>query len=477
MWITLVIIIILNSKHLQEILASKFPFNFTSEQKKIVDSISDFTTSISTGSIFLLKGYAGTGKTTLISALVKSLSSVNKRSVLLAPTGRAAKVLSKYSSKLASTIHRKIYWIRSRKNGNTYIKIKENTHSNTIFIVDEASMIPEASDKSFGNRSLLDDLIEYVYDGIGCKLVLIGDTAQLPPVHLDLSPALDEGFLETNYNKDIITYTMKQVVRQSKDSTVLLNATNLRDRLSSEDFHFPKFEVSNDVIRIQSGEELQDSLESAYSQSGVTNSIVLCRSNKRANIYNEQIRSRIRFQENEISTGDMLMVVRNNYFWLDDKSKAGFIANGDIVEVIKVKETIEIYGFRFAKILVQLVDYPDEKELDVIVMLDTLKSETPSLSYDEYKKLYAEVAADYLGDKEANKKIKENEYFNALQIKFSYAITCHKSQGGQWDNVFVDLGYFKEEMLDKSYFRWMYTACTRASKRLFLINFKEDFFY
>jgi exodeoxyribonuclease-5 len=467
----------LNSKNLQETLESKFPFTFTNEQKDIVVSISDFTTSISTKNIFLLKGYAGTGKTTLISALVKSLPSVGKRSVLLAPTGRAAKVLSKYSNKQASTIHRKIYWIRSRKNGNTYIKIKENTHSNTIFIVDEASMIPEASDKSFGNRSLLDDLIEYVYDGIGCKLVLIGDTAQLPPVHLDISPALDEGFLETSYNKDIITFTMKEVVRQSKDSTVLLNATNLRNRISVDDFSYPKFEVSNDVIRLQSGEELQDSLETAYSQSGVTNTIVLCRSNKRANIYNDQIRARIRFQENEISTGDMLMVVRNNYFWLDDKSKAGFIANGDIVEVIKVKETVDRYGFRFAKVAVQLVDYPDEKELDVIVMLDTLSSETPSLSYDEYKKLYAEVAADYVGDKEANKKIKENEYFNALQIKFSYAITCHKSQGGQWENVFVDLGYFKEEMLDKSYLRWMYTASTRASQKLFLINFKEDFFY
>jgi exodeoxyribonuclease-5 len=462
---------------LQRELQSNFQFSFTNDQNEVVESIVDFTTSISTRSIFLLKGYAGTGKTSLIAALVKSLPAVGTRSVLLAPTGRAAKVISKYSKKQASTIHRKIYWIKSRKNGNTYIKLKDNTHSNTLFIVDEASMIPEATDSSFGNRSLLDDLVKYVYDGIGCKLILIGDTAQLPPVHLDISPALDEGFLETSYSKDIITFTMKEVVRQSKDSSVLSNATSLRNKIGVEDYRFPKFEVSQDVIRLRSGEELQDSLESAYAQSGITNTIVLCRSNKRANIYNEQIRARIRFQENEISTGDMLMVVRNNYYWLGEKSKAGFIANGDIVEVLKVKQTIDLYGFRFAKVSVQLVDYQEEKQLDVIVMLDTLSSETPSLSYDDYKRLYAEVAKDYFGDKEANKKIKENEYFNALQVKFSYAITCHKSQGGQWENVFVDLGYFKEEMLDKSYLRWMYTASTRASQKLFLINFKDDFFY
>ena len=266
----------MTSKKLQENLEIKFPFSFTKEQKEIVGSVSDFATSISTRSIFLLKGYAGTGKTTLISALVKSLPSVAKRSVLLAPTGRAAKVLSKYSNKQASTIHRKIYWIRSRKNGNTYIKIKDNTHTNTIFIVDEASMIPEASDSSFGNRSLLDDLVQYVYDGIGCKLILIGDTAQLPPVHLDISPALDEGFLETTYLKDVITHTMKEVVRQAKDSTVLSNATDLRNKISVDDFSFPKFVSSNDVVRVESGEELQDQLETAYSLSSVTNTIVLC---------------------------------------------------------------------------------------------------------------------------------------------------------------------------------------------------------
>ena len=465
------------TQNLQEKIEKNFPFTLTKEQKEIVGSIADFASSISTGSIFLLKGYAGTGKTTLMSALVKSLSIIAKRPVLLAPTGRASKVISKFSNKKASTIHRKIYWIRSGKNGNTYIKIKENMHTNSIFIVDEASMIPEASDSSFGNRSLLDDLIQYVYDGVGCKLILIGDTAQLPPVHLDISPALDEEFLETTYLKKVISLTMKDVVRQSKQSTVLLNATDLRNRISVDDFSYPKFNVGNDVIRLDSGEELQDYLETSYSVNGVSNTIVLCRSNKRANIYNQQIRSRIRFQENEISVGDMLMVVRNNYFWLEEDSKAGFIANGDIVEVVRIKETIDRYGFRFANVTIQMVDYPDEKDLDVIVMLDTLSSEAPSLTYEEYKKLYNEVSLDYKGDKDQNKKIKGNPFFNALQIKFSYAITCHKSQGGQWENVFVDLGYFKEEMLNKGYLRWLYTATTRASKKLYLINFNKNFYF
>lgn len=466
----------MTAQKLQENIEKNFPFTLTNEQEEIVESIANFATSISTGSIFLLKGYAGTGKTTLISSLVKSLSIIAKRAVLLAPTGRASKVISKLSNKKASTIHRKIYWIRTGKNGNTYIKIKDNMHTNCIFIVDEASMVPEASDSSFGNRSLLDDLIQYVYDGVGCKLILIGDTAQLPPVHLDISPALDKEFLETTYLKNVISVTMKDVVRQSKKSTVLLNATDLRNRICDEDFSYPKFNLSNDVIRLDSGEELQDHLETSYRANGVSNTIVLCRSNKRANIYNQEIRSRIRFQENEISVGDMLMVVRNNYFWLGDDSKAGFIANGDIVEVVRFKETIERYGFRFANLTIQLVDYLDEKELDVIVMLDTLSSEAPSLTYNEYKKLYNEVSLDYNGDKEMNKKIKKNPFFNALQIKFSYAITCHKSQGGQWDEVFVDLGYFKEEMLNKSYLRWLYTATTRASKKLYLINFKKEFF-
>ena len=465
----------MNTKIFQEKIKSNFEFSFTEEQRKITQHLSDYILSISTRNIFLLKGYAGTGKTSLISALVNSLSSVNKKPSLLAPTGRAAKVLSKYSKKNASTIHRKIYWINSNKNGNTYIKLKENTHTNTIFVVDEASMIPESSDKGFGNRSLLDDLIQYVYDGIGCKLILIGDTAQLPPVNLEISPALNEDFLYQNYSKEILSFSLSEVVRQEKSSTILLNATSLRKQITDQHFNLPNFIVNEDVIRIESGDELQERLEDNYNKSGLTNTIVLCRSNKRANIYNQQIRSRIRYLEEEISTGDLLMVVRNNYFWLGDKNKSELIANGDIIEVLSVNKINNKYGFKFAHITIRLVDFSEQKELDVLVMLDTIKLETSSLPYEEYQKLYQEISKEYKGA-DAKKKIKENKYLNALQVKFSYSITCHKSQGGQWENVFVDLGYFKKEMLDLSFLRWLYTAITRASKKLYLINFNSDFF-
>jgi exodeoxyribonuclease-5 len=348
----------MNSNKLQEKLRIHFPFSPTSEQDTLITEIADFVSTIGNRSIFMLKGYAGTGKTTLVATLVKSLPVLGKRSVLMAPTGRAAKVLGKYSKKSASTIHKKIYWIRTNKSGNTFITLKDNTHSNTIFIVDEASMIPENSDKGFGNRSLLNDLIEYVYQGQDCKLILIGDTAQLPPVHLDISPALDEDKLEVNYNKQVICKKLTQVVRQKKDSLILENATDLRNRIATADYSYPKLVTNSEFIRLNTGEDLQDALETAYSNEGVNSTTVLCRSNKRANLYNQQIRAKIRWQENEISAGDMLMVVRNNYYWLDDSSKAGFIANGDIVEVVKIKETIERYGFRFAKASVQMVDYP-----------------------------------------------------------------------------------------------------------------------
>ncbi len=466
----------MKSHKLQEKLRLHFPFEPTGEQNKVITDISDFVTTISNKSIFILKGYAGTGKTTLVSILVKSLPILGKRSILMAPTGRSAKVLSKYSNKLATTIHKKIYWIRTNKSGNTFIKLKENTHSNTIFIVDESSMISESSEKGFGNRSLLEDLIKYVYNGNDCKLILIGDTAQLPPINLDISPALDEEKLELNYNKQVLCKELTEVVRQKKDSLVLENATNLRNMITNTNYSYPKLTTSSEVIRINSGEELQDALESAYNHEGVNNTTVLCRSNKRANLYNQQIRAKIRWQENEISAGDMLMVVRNNYFWLDDDSKAGFIANGDIVEVLKTRETIEQYGFRFVKASIKMIDYTEERALDVILLLDTLKSQSPAITYEQYQKLYNEISLDYKGEKERNKKIKEDPFFNALQIKFAYAITCHKSQGGQWENVFIDLGYFKEDMLDKSFLRWLYTALTRSSKKIYLINFNENFF-
>ena len=459
-----------------ERLLKHFSHKPTKEQKAVLEDLSEFISTLGSRSIFLLKGYAGTGKTTLISALVKSLPSVGKRSALLAPTGRAAKVLAKYSKRKASTLHKKIYWIRTSKNGNTFITLKENLHTNTIFIVDEASMIPEDLNDSLSKRSLLEDLIKYVYEGIDCKLILIGDTAQLPPVHLDISPALDEENLDKKYQKQIISKELKEVVRQEKNSLVLENATQLRKLIEVNNNSLPKIKLNNDVIRISSGEDLQENIEAAYAQSGVENTTIICRSNKRANQYNNRIRSEILWQEDIISSGDILMVVRNNYFWLDEKSEAGFLANGDIIEVTRVKEIIERYGFKFAKASIRLLDYPNENEVETILLLDTISSESPSLKYEEYKKLYKEVGLDYKGQKDINKKIKENEFFNAIQIKFGYSITCHKAQGGQWKEVFIDIGYFKKEMLDKNYLRWLYTAFTRSTEKLYLIGFNSDFY-
>ena len=459
-----------------ERLLKHFSHKPTKEQKAVLEDLSEFISTLGSRSIFLLKGYAGTGKTTLISALVKSLPSVGKRSALLAPTGRAAKVLAKYSKRKASTLHKKIYWIRTSKNGNTFITLKENLHTNTIFIVDEASMIPEDLNDSLSKRSLLEDLIKYVYEGIDCKLILIGDTAQLPPVHLDVSPALDEENLDKKYQKQIISKELKEVVRQEKNSLVLENATHLRKLIEVNNNSLPKIKLNNDVIRISSGEDLQENIEAAYAQSGVENTTIICRSNKRANQYNNRIRSEILWQEDIISSGDILMVVRNNYFWLDEKSEAGFLANGDIIEVTRVKEIIERYGFKFAKASIKLLDYPNENEVETILLLDTISSESPSLKYEEYKKLYKEVGLDYKGQKDINKKIKENEFFNAIQIKFGYSITCHKAQGGQWKEVFIDIGYFKKEMLDKNYLRWLYTAFTRSTEKLYLIGFNSDFY-
>ena len=466
----------MRSKKLQEKIRLHFPFDPTSKQDQIITDISNFVATIGNRSIFMLKGYAGTGKTTVVSTLVRSLPVLGKRSVLMAPTGRAAKVLSRYSKKPASTIHKKIYWIRTNKSGNTFITLKENTHNNTIFIVDEASMIPDNPAKGFGKRSLLDDLIEYVYDGYDCKLILIGDTAQLPPVNLEISPALDEKSIEDYYKKQVICKELNQVVRQKKKSLILKNATDIREQITKTNYYYPKLATNTEVIRLNNGEDLQDALESAYNNEGVNNTTVLCRSNRRANLYNQQIRAKIRWQENEISTGDMLMVVRNNYYWLNNNSKAGFIANGDILEVLEIREKIERYGFRFAKASIQMIDYPGEEVLDVILLLDILSSENPAMTYEQYQQLYKEVGLDYKGEKEIKKRIKEDQFFNALQIKFAYAITCHKSQGGQWKNVFIDLGYFREDMLDRSYLRWLYTALTRSCKKLYLINFNDNFF-
>ena len=467
------------SEKLKEKIKENFSFKATSQQKEVINDVSDFVCSLGNKYIFLLKGYAGTGKTSLISSLVKSLSSVYKRTSLLAPTGRAAKVLSGYSNKTAHTIHKKIYWIKKNSKGNTYVTLQENLNTNCIFIVDEASMIPAHTDKSFGNRNLLSDLIEYVYSGTDCKLVLIGDTAQLPPVHLNVSPALDECILEKEFNKQVIVRELTHVVRQKSDSLILENATNLREIISKGINKYPQIKCNEEVTRLNGGDELQEKIESSYNNFGIESTIVICKSNKRAYLYNQQIRHKILWKEERISIGDFLMIVRNNYSWLENESKAGFIANGDIIKIKHIRKYEELYGFSFAHVSIELVDYPEELETDVIVMLDTLESEQAALDYERYKELYNEVSQDYNSIKNTykrNKAIKEDKYLNALQIKYAYAITCHKSQGGQWKSVFVDQPYFTEEMLNKEYLRWLYTSLTRSSEKLHLINFSEKFF-
>lgn len=469
----------MKSNKLHSTFLKKFSFEPTEQQGQAIDELCEFVDNTSNRGIFVLKGFAGTGKTTLVSALVNSLWPVGIKVVLLAPTGRAAKVLSFYSKKKALTIHKKIYWVKSNASGGTYVTLQENKHSNTIFVVDEASMIPDVSDKGFGGRSLLEDLIEFVYSGVNCKLILLGDTAQLPPVHLDVSPALNDDLLGITFKREVSSLELTEVVRQQNDSLILENATNVRNQIKNEQFGFPKFKCNNDFKRLNDGMEIQDALEDAYSKSGVDGTVVLCKSNKRANLYNKQIRAKIRWQEDELSVGDFLMIVRNNYYWLPKESKVGFLANGDTVEVLRIYEFNELYGMRFARISVRLLDYPDEESLEVIVMLDLLASEVASLSYEQYKLLHDEVAKDFTHipkKQQRNKEIKLNPFFNALQVKFSYAITCHKSQGGQWEHVFIEQGYFTKEMLNKEYFRWLYTALTRSTKKVYLINFKSDFF-
>ena len=459
-------------------------------QVELIDKISSFLLNQKTDTIFILKGYAGTGKTTIISALVKTLPELKLKSVLLAPTGRAAKVLGNYSDKQAFTIHKKIYHKRANEDGVVNFVLAANLHTNTIFIVDEASMISNAGglgySKAFGNTSLLNDLINYVSQGTNCKLIFVGDTAQLPSVGLAISPALDEIYLQKNYNYKIEKTELTDVVRQKQLSGILENATDLRELLNQQNqtpkskIRNPKFILNSfkDIVRIN-GSELEDALNEAYSRNGAEETMVICRSNSRANQYNQQIRARIRWQENEISAGDLMMVVKNNYFWLPEESKAGFIANGDIVEILKVLETKEIYGFRFADVNIRFVDYPDEPVLETKILLDTIMSEAPSLTQPENKRLYEAVLQDYLHIENKNsrfQKIRTDPFLNALQVKFAYAVTCHKAQGGQWNSVFVEQGYLTDEMLNTEYLRWLYTAVTRAKEKLYLVNFNKDFF-
>ncbi|MFT7352519.1 MAG: ATP-dependent exoDNAse (exonuclease V) alpha subunit, partial [Flavobacterium sp.] len=385
--------------------------------------------------------------------------------------------------KSAFTIHKKIYFPKKGKSGGVNFTLQQNKHTNTIFIVDESSMISDVNSESklYENGSLLDDLMSYIYSGKNCKLILIGDVAQLPPVNLDISPALNVNTLELNYNKNVQSIELDEVMRQEENSGILFNATELRELLKESFLTEFKFKTKGfkDIIRLTDGYDIQDAIQSAYSNFSIEDTAFIVRSNKRANQYNQQIRSRILDKESELSTGDFLMVVKNNYFWLKDSDNADFIANGDIVEVLEIFGFMELYGFKFAKVKIRMIDYPDQKPLETIVILDTLTSESPSLTYEQSNQLYLEVMLDYSNETSNYKKfqkVKENEFFNALQVKFSYAITCHKSQGGQWNTVFIEQPYLPDG-ITVDYVRWLYTAITRAKDKLFLIGFKEESFY
>ena len=456
-----------------------FFYKPTGEQEITIESFVNFLFSPKTDAIFLLKGYAGTGKTTLISALVKTLDQLKQKCVLLAPTGRAAKVFSHYAGHPAYTIHRKIYRQRTFSNELDNFVMNANLHQHTLFIVDEASMIANEglSGGMFGTGRLLDDLIHYVYAGQGCRLMLIGDTAQLPPVGEEESPALSASMLE-GYGLEVTEHCLTQVVRQEQDSGILYNATSLRQYIAEEEyFSLPQIKADGfPDIRIISGGELIDTINECYDKAGMDETMIICRSNKRANLYNKGIRNTILYREDELNTGDLLMVAKNNYYWGADCKEMDFIANGDIAVVRRVRRTHEMYGFRFADVTLCFPDYND-LELDVKILLDTLHSDSPALTREESDRLFQAVQEDY-GDitvkRERMKKIKEDTWYNALQVKYAYAVTCHKAQGGQWQRVFVDQGYMTEEMLTPDYYRWLYTAFTRATEVLYLVNWPEE---
>lgn len=474
----------MNQQEFSTILLQHFPFEAKGGQRQLFTKLSAFVLGKNSDQIFVIKGYAGTGKTTIVRSLVESLPAVNGKTVLLAPTGRAAKVLSNYTQKQAYTIHKKIYYRKPENQGGFAFTLQQNLHTNTIFVVDEASMISSSGGLNdngmFGGGSLLDDLIRYVFSGINCKLIFIGDTAQLPPVGLDVSPALDIDFLKASYYFQVDWLELTEVVRQTENSGILTNATTIRNQINEDRNSKPNFILNSfkDIVRL-SGDELEDALNDAYNKYGAEDTMVISRSNKRANIFNQQIRARIRWQENELSSGDFMMVVKNNYFWLPEESKAGFIANGDIIQLMSVGKIQEMHGFRFADVRMRMIDYPDEPELETRLLLDTIMSESPALLQTENKRLYESVSADYgdIADKRLRlKKVKEDGFFNALQVKFSYAVTCHKAQGGQWPCVFVEQGYLTDEMINTEYLRWLYTAVSRASEKLYLVNFNKDFF-
>lgn len=476
------------------LIRQNFVHEATQDQDLVIQSWCEFLFSRNAETVFLLKGYAGTGKTSLVAALVKTLKQLKQNVCLLAPTGRAAKVFSLYAESPAYTIHKRIYRQKSLTDMDSF-QANVNLCKNTLFIVDEASMIANEgfSGSMFGTGRLLDDLMQFVYSCEGCRLILVGDTAQLPPVGEEESPALCAEVLE-GYGMEVTEVQMTQVVRQVEESGILWNATMLRQLIQEyEVFEFPRLRTEGfPDVEVVTGEDLIEYLEDSYRQCGTDGTIVVTRSNKRANIFNNGIRGRILDYESELGGGDLVMVAKNNYFWLKDntsssegddasarvkKDKAdGFIANGDIAEVLRIRNEREFYGFRFADATLYFPDY-EEHEQDVTVLLDTLQSEAPALTREQQEHLFNSVWEDYpeiTNKRDRMKKLREDVLYNALQIKYAYAVTCHKAQGGQWEHVYIDQGYMTEEMLSPDYFRWLYTAITRATEKVFLVNWPES---
>ncbi len=458
-------------------LISQFKFKPTNEQNIFFDKFVCFINQLD-DEVFILKGYAGTGKTTLTKAIVNTLRDSKYNVVLLAPTGRAAKVLSNYSGKKASTIHRHIYNVRKGKSGTEFI-LKKNKLKNTLFIVDEASMISDQPmlSKGMSGGVLIDDLFQYIFQvSSKNKILFIGDVAQLPPVHLEISPALDKNYLNFNYCKEIVEYHLTEVVRQGEESTIIENATRIREFISERIYDLELNTSDDDFVRYTDRYDVESALADNLSNN-IDETLIVVRSNKRANLYNQQIRSRILLRDDILEKGDKLMVLRNNYFWLEETSNPGFIANGEVIEVKKVIKFIDLYGFKFAEVKVALPDYPEEPDFNTVLLLDTIESETSGLTYEQSNLLYQKIMEDYEDEPTKYmkfKKVKENPYFNALQVKYAYAVTCHKAQGGQWNHVFVEQPY--TEKIDENYLRWIYTALTRAKQKVHLLGFKDEYF-
>lgn len=461
-------------------LIQSFGFEPTEGQSIVLYHLSAFLLSQKENPTYVLRGYAGTGKTTLVKALVKTLPSIGMKYVLMAPTGRAAKVLSSYTGQPASTIHRRIYQAKAFPDGSIHIARAENKSKNTLFIVDEASMIGEQ--REFGGSSLLDDLLCYVFSGEQCRLLLIGDTAQLPPVESSESPALNCNYLKSEFPITAATYELTEVKRQALESGILYNATDIRQLLGEKlyEYHLPIFHIDgfNDIERIEP-ETFEEMLYNVFANSSDNEAVIVCKSNKRANMFNQAIRGRILNIEGEIATGDKLMVVKNNYFWADGNDAISFIANGDMAELRKIKHFDEMYGFRFADVELSFTDYPDAPNIEAKILLDTLNSNSASLTEEESKRLFSAIEEDYMdipSRRDRYKEMKKNPWFNALQVKFAYALTCHKTQGGQWNTVFIDSSLNLKETLEVEDLRWLYTALTRAQERVCFVNFKEEFF-